>query len=75
MNEAMVRFPVKCPECGIECGGSFRVTDVAAALTANRPIRLHAICHDRSWDASTVEQHQIRDYLGPVWLYQHGGAL
>lgn len=75
MNEPMVRFPIKCPECGIESVGSFHVADVAAALIANRPIRLYAICHDRSWDASTVEQHQIREYLGSVWLYQHGGGM
>ena len=53
MNEPMVRLPVKRPECGIESVGSFPVAEIAAALIADQKIRLHAMYHNRSWDAST----------------------
>ncbi|HEV7612829.1 MAG TPA: hypothetical protein VGO37_13185 [Steroidobacteraceae bacterium] len=63
-----VRFPVKCPVCGNEALGSYRIADVVDALINDRKIRLYATCHDRSWKASDVEVQQLREYLGAVWL-------
>jgi hypothetical protein len=54
--------------------GSFAVSDIAGALINGRRIRLYAICHDASWDASDIEVDQIREYLGAVWLDAHRNA-
>ena len=67
MNEPLVRFPVTCPECGVESIGTFRLTDIAAALIERRRVNLFADCHAQSWDASDVEQAQIREYLAAMW--------
>ena len=74
MHEATVRFPVKCPICGAEALTSFTISEVALAIVSSRRIKLHAICHDGTWDASDIEMQQIREYLGAVWLNTHAGA-
>ena len=63
MNEAMTRFPVKCPKCGGESLAQLHVATIAEAFLLENPIRLHAYCHDRWWDASQEERQQIREYL------------
>jgi hypothetical protein len=67
MSEPIVRFPVTCPQCGAESIGTFPLTDVAAALIECRRVNLFAGCHSLSWDASDVEQAQIREYLAVMW--------
>jgi hypothetical protein len=74
MHEATVRFPVTCPICGAEALTSFTISEVAFAVVSSRRIKLHAICHDGTWDASDIEMQQIREYLGSVWLNTHAGA-
>ena len=64
----MVRFPVTCPDCSSELLASFSLSAVADALINDRPVRLYAACHDRSWDASDLEVHQIREYMSAIWL-------
>jgi hypothetical protein len=39
---------------------------VAEALVVGATIRLHASCHDISWDATESEVEQIREYLRVV---------
>jgi hypothetical protein len=68
VNQPTVRFPVKCPQCGVESIGVFRVSDIAEGLIGRRKIQLYANCHARWWAASDDEQHRIREYLGDVWL-------
>lgn len=63
-DEARVRFPVSCPICRKELIAEYRPTDIVGALINNRPIRLYAACHDKSWNASYVEVQQIRAHLG-----------
>ena len=61
MHEATVRFPVRCPICGAEALTSFTISEVALAIVSSRRIKLHAICHDGTWDASDIEMQQIRN--------------
>ena len=52
------------------------VSDLAIALLAEGCVRLYASCHDVSWNASSIETDQIRQYLranqipsqAPVWI-------
>lgn len=71
MYEPIVRLPVTCPQCGIETIRVFRVAEIASALIEGRKIKLFSHCHARSWDASDVEQAQIREYLAAM---EHPGA-
>jgi hypothetical protein len=68
MNEPMIRFPVVCPKCGNERLTEFPVSLVADALLRKTGIFLVAACHDTTWQASSLEIEQIREYLGSVWL-------
>jgi hypothetical protein len=68
MTEPTIRFPVACPECGIELLTAFPVSVVADALLRGANISLMAACHNAIWDASDLELEQIREYLGTVWL-------
>jgi hypothetical protein len=63
-NEPRVRFPVTCPVCARALLTELPVALIAETLIKGSPIRLHAGCHDVSWDASQLEVEQIREYLG-----------
>ena len=64
--EPSVRFPVTCPVCRNEVLATFRIAYVSAALIAGEKVQLYAICHDAFWYASSVEEQQLREYLGIV---------
>jgi hypothetical protein len=69
-DDAVVRFPVRCPACHGEVIVEYRATDIIGALIHGRPIRLYAACHDKSWTPSYVEMQQIRAHIGatrPEW--------
>jgi hypothetical protein len=68
MNEPMIRFPVRCPQCGSEALTAFPVATVANALIQRNRIRLHTDCHGIAWYANNTEMEQIREYLGAPWL-------
>jgi hypothetical protein len=64
MKEPTVRFPVVCPDCGLEHLGEFSIATLAGALIRNDEIRLRAACHDSGWVASPGEIAQVRAYMG-----------
>jgi hypothetical protein len=71
MTVPAVRFPVRCPVCGNEVLAAFQMADLVGALINTRRVRLYAICHDASWDATDVEMQQLREYVDVVWLDRH----
>lgn len=75
MNSPVVRFPVTCPECGVEVLSAFPIASVAAALIDHGPIKLQANCHSVSWTATPIELEQIRDYLGAPWTSQQSEVM
>lgn len=68
MREAVLRFPVACPECARELLMEFPTDSIAAALDAGDAIRLHASCHGRTWNAGRLEREQVREYLEATHL-------
>jgi hypothetical protein len=59
-----LRFPIVCPRCARERLNEFPVAVITAALANGDTLRLHADCHQVSWNASETEREQIREY----WL-------
>lgn len=68
MSEAMIQFPVTCPECRKEVLITRPLKTVSDALiTQTNTLPLYAPCHARRWTATEEELQQIREYLG-AWL-------
>jgi hypothetical protein len=63
MDEAVVRIPVTCPTCGTEHLVEVHEFVLKVALDRWNNMRLHADCHDVSWDASEAELERIRAYI------------
>jgi hypothetical protein len=68
MAEPTVTFPVVCPECRREVLTTLTVAFATEALRRGKNIRLHSKCHDKWWDASSVEVEQLREYVGALGL-------
>jgi hypothetical protein len=68
MAEPTVTFPVVCPECRREVLTIITVAFASEALRRGKNIRLHSSCHDKWWDASSVEVEQLREYVGALGL-------
>jgi hypothetical protein len=68
LKEPKIRFPVTCPQCGNEFLAEMPVAVIAIGLIRGSNIRLFSDCHGISWDASTLEVEQIREYLGASWI-------
>jgi hypothetical protein len=66
MTEAEILFPVECPVCGKEALAGFRISVVADALRTGE-IRLYALCHVASWEASQKEIFLLHEYLEAGW--------
>lgn len=66
MHVQMMKFSVKCPECGREVSAALPVAELADQLVNRKPIRLYAVCHDTSWYASDAEVQQLRDQLSAL---------
>jgi hypothetical protein len=63
-EEPVIRLPVNCPVCARSLLTELPVSVIAEALIVGSSIRLHAGCHDVSWDATELEVEQIREHLG-----------
>jgi hypothetical protein len=66
MLKVSVRFPVVCPDCGVETLAAFSMAEVCAALLTNASLPLSTPCHGQVWNASPLEREQIRGYLAAV---------
>lgn len=66
-----VHIPVRCPQCGVVSLVSFPEMVAATALTSWYQMCLHSHCHRTDWDASALEIHTMRTYLGDHWLETH----
>ena len=66
MSEPWLRFPIACPQCGVEVLFTIPVETVAAALLKGSPVELHVDCHDLCWSADNVQLQQLREYLASV---------
>ncbi len=62
MTESEILIPVRCPICSQEPLTGFRVSVIAEALQTLE-IRLYAVCHLTSWEASELELAQIRKIM------------
>ena len=63
-DTTILRFPIVCPRCSQERLNEFPIDVIEAALANGDMLRLHAECHEVSWEASETEREQIREY----WL-------
>ena len=52
MKDPCLRFPLTCPQCGIESLMVVRTVAATIAVKERRSMRLYAPCHDIFWDAS-----------------------
>jgi len=66
MTEAEILFPVQCPVCAQQALTGFRISVVADALRTGE-IRLYALCHIASWEASEKEIYLLHEYLEAGW--------
>jgi hypothetical protein len=62
-EQLIIRFPVRCPQCGKEHLEDLPLCEVADALVRDADISLVATCHEVIWAASKIEREQIRQYL------------
>jgi hypothetical protein len=74
MEVQMMKFSVKCPECGSEVPAALPVGELADELVNRRPIRLYAVCHEKSWYASDAEVQQLREQLSALSTAHKGGS-
>jgi hypothetical protein len=68
MEEALLRVPVVCPECGKELLTEYAAASLVEALINGDSIRLYASCHRQVWQASVIERDQLRQYLEAAML-------
>jgi hypothetical protein len=74
MEVQMMKFSVKCPECGSEVPAALPVGELADELVNRTPIRLYAVCHKTSWYASAAEVQQLHDQLSALSTAHKGGS-
>lgn len=74
MEVQMMKFLVKCPECGSEVPAALPVGELADELVNRKPIRLYAVCHQTSWYASAAEVRQLHDQLSALSTPHKGGS-
>jgi|SRR5882724_411541 len=65
-SEPSLRFPVVCPVCAKEQIATLPIATLTRGLLTGKSIRLYAACHDKYWDATSVEKEQLREYLGAL---------
>jgi hypothetical protein len=63
MEDRLLRFPLVCPECGMELLTELSAAAVVQALVTGDSMRFYARCHHRVWQASVIERDQLRRYL------------
>jgi len=74
MEVQMMKFSVKCPQCGNEVLAALPVGELADELVNRKPIRLYSVCHDTSWYASAAEIQQLHDQLSALSRPHKGGS-
>jgi hypothetical protein len=72
MEVQMMKFLVKCPECGSEVPAALPVGELADELVNRKPILLYAFCHDTSWYASAAEVQRLHDQLSASTAHKGG---
>jgi hypothetical protein len=64
--EPILKFPVNCPRCALECLAEIPIAVIANALLIGKAIRLYSKCHDHYWTATFAEREQLRKSLAAV---------
>jgi hypothetical protein len=63
MEDTLLRIPVECPTCGRELLTKVSIAALGEALARGSPIPLYTECHNQSWQASSIEREQLRQYF------------
>jgi hypothetical protein len=68
MDNALIRFPVKCPCCGQESLAASSFDTIVSTLATERRLKLSSDCahHRVMWVANDIERDQIREYAAAV---------
>jgi hypothetical protein len=70
MDDAAIRFPVKCPCCGQESLVASRLDTIVNLLETERRLKLTSECayHRVTWIANEIERNQIQEYAAALQL-------
>ena len=68
MDDAAIRFPVKCPCCGRESLVASKLDAIVHLLETERRLKLTSECayHRVTWVATEIERNQIQEYAAAV---------
>ncbi len=68
MDDAAIRFPVKCPCCGQESLVASRLDTIVNLLETERRLKLTSECahHRVTWIANQIERNQIQEYAAAL---------
>jgi hypothetical protein len=68
MDDAVIRFPVKCPCCGQESLMASRLHTIVDLLETERRLKLSSECayHRLTWVANGIERNQIQEYAAAL---------
>jgi hypothetical protein len=68
MDNAVIRFPVRCPCCGQESLAASSFDTIVNTLATERRLRLSSDCvhHRAVWVANEIERDQIREYAAAL---------
>jgi len=68
MDDAVIRFPVKCPMCGHESLMASRLDTIVDLLETERRLKLSSECahHRLMWVANEIERNQIQEYAAAL---------
>jgi hypothetical protein len=59
VTEVFIRFAIHCPICQKEWTSQRTKSEILDALSANKPIRVYAECHDWHWDLGDRERAEL----------------
>ena len=63
VTEVFIRFPVHRPVCKQEWTSQRTKRELLDAIENNKPIRVHAECHDWHWDLGENERKELADKI------------
>jgi hypothetical protein len=74
MDDAAIRFPVKCPCCGQESLVASIFDTIVNLLETERRLKLTSECayHRVTWVANEIERDQIQEYAAALCIGRTG---
>lgn len=74
MQMPKIRFPVICPQCGVESLMNLPVAEAASGLMRGS-LKLKGQCLHAAWNATETEREQIREYLASPIVQQLANVM